>query len=591
MAKKPTRLRFTEDDLADKAVRQAADRAEKAVGKAEKAVEKASKPKKKLRTEADVSKNRSAKLRFEKADIEPELDKPSRGKHIISRASSAAIASKAHQAVSEQEDDNVGVQAVHQSEEAVEAAAYTVDHAVYSKKLKAHDKAEKLIEKSDRANVDALYEKYKKDNPDASTNPISRWRQKQAIKKEYAAARAGKSTAGSTAAASKNAGKAAKETKNVTQKLTEFVTSHSKAFIVVGIFLLLFMVIASMFSSCTAMFQGGAQMVLGTSYTATDEDIIGADDDYSDLEAALRRKLNNIERTHSGYDEYRYELDEINHNPYELASYLTVMFEDYTREEVQRTLERLFELQYELTLEEEVEIRTRTETRTETETGTRWVWDDELEKYVEEEYEYEVEVEYEVEYEYYILNVKLTNYGLNYAIANSGMTADEMERYRTLLQTQGNRPDLFEGNIYATIGEYTDYDIPGEALTDLKFARMIREAEKYLGYPYVWGGSSPSTSFDCSGFVSWVINNCGNGWSVGRLTASGLMNICDIIPRSSAEPGDLIFFQGTYDTSGASHVGIYVGNGMMIHCGNPISYASIETSYWQSHFYCFGRLP
>ena len=591
MAKKPTRLRFTEDDLADKAVRQAADRAEKAVGKAEKAVEKASKPKKKLRTEADVSKNRSAKLRFEKADIEPEPDKPSRGKHIISRASSAAIASKAHQAVSEHEDDNVGVQAVHQSEEAVEAAAYTIDHAVYSKKLKAHDKAEKLIEKSDRANVDALYEKYKKDNPDASTNPISRWRQKQAIKKEYAAARAGKSTAGSTAAASKNAGKAAKETKNVTQKLTEFVTSHSKAFIVVGIFLLLFMVIASMFSSCTAMFQGGAQMVLGTSYTATDEDIIGADDDYSDLEAALRRKLNNIERTHSGYDEYRYELDEINHNPYELASYLTVMFEDYTREEVQRTLERLFELQYELTLEEEVEIRTRTETRTETETGTRWVWDDELEEYVEEEYEYEVEVECEVEYEYYILNVKLTNYGLNYAIANSGMTADEMERYRTLLQTQGNRPDLFEGNIYATIGEYTDYDIPGEALTDVKFARMIREAEKYLGYPYVWGGSSPSTSFDCSGFVSWVINNCGNGWSVGRLTASGLMNICGIIPRSSAEPGDLIFFQGTYNTSGASHVGIYVGNGMMIHCGNPISYASIETSYWQSHFYCFGRLP
>lgn len=591
MAKKPTRLRFTEDDLADKAVRQAADRAEKAVGKAEKAVEKASKPRKKLRTEADVSQNRSAKLRFEKADIEPELDKPSRGKHIISRASSAAIASKAHQTVSEHEDDNVGVQAVHQSEEAVEAAAYTVDHAVYSKKLKAHDKAEKLIEKSDRANVDALYEKYKKDNPDASTNPISRWRQKQAIKKEYAAARAGKSTAGSTAAASKNAGKAAKETKNVTQKLTEFVTSHSKAFIVVGIFLLLFMVIASMFSSCTAMFQGGAQMVLGTSYTATDEDIIGADDDYSDLEAALRRKLNNIERTHSGYDEYRYELDEINHNPYELASYLTVMFEDYTREEVQRTLERLFELQYELTLEEEVEIRTRTETRIETETGTRWVWDDELEEYVEEEYEYEVEVEYEIEYEYYILNVKLTNYGLNYAIANSGMTADEMERYRTLLQTQGNRPDLFEGNIYATIGEYTDYDIPGEALTDVKFARMIREAEKYLGYPYVWGGSSPSTSFDCSGFVSWVINNCGNGWSVGRLTASGLMNICDIIPRSSAEPGDLIFFQGTYNTSGASHVGIYVGNGMMIHCGNPISYASIETSYWQSHFYCFGRLP
>lgn len=591
MAKKPTRLRFSEADLENEALRKAADRAEKAVGKAEKAVEKASKPKKKLRTEADVSTNRKAKLRFDKAENEPVLDTPSRGKHMITRASSAAFASRAHQAVSEHEDDNVGVQAVHQSEEAVEATAYTIDHAVYSKKLKAHDKAEKLIEKSDKANVDALYEKYKSDNPDASTNPVSRWRQKQAIKKEYAAAKAGKSTAGSAAAASKKTGAAAKETKKATEKVSEFVTKHSKLFLVVAVFGLLFMVISAMFSSCSTMLQGGAQVVLGTSYTASDEDIIGANGDYSALEATLRSKINNIERTHSGYDEYRYDLDEINHNPYELTSFLTVLFEDYTREEVQRTLQQLFELQYELTLTEEVEIRTRTETRTETETGTRWVWDEDLEEYVEEEYEYEVEVEYEVEYEYYILNVKLVNYGLNYAIANYGLTDEQMERYRTLLQTQGNRPDLFEGDIYATTGEYTDYDIPGEALTDVKFANMIREAEKYLGYPYVWGGSSPSTSFDCSGFVSWVINNCGNGWSVGRLTASGLMNICDIIPRSSAEPGDLIFFQGTYDTSGASHVGIYVGNGMMIHCGNPISYASIETSYWQSHFYCFGRLP
>ena len=489
--------------------------------------------------------------------------------------------------MSEHEEDNVGVQALHQSTAAVESAARTIDHAVYGKKLKAHDKAEKLIERSDRANVDALYEKHRRDHPDSSTNPISRWRQKQAIKREYAAVRAGKSATGSAAATANNAAKAAKEAGSVTAKLTEFVTQNSKLFIVVGIFLLLFLVVSSMFSSCTAMFQGGTQVILGTSYTATDEDITGADSDYSALEAALRSRINNIERTHSGYDEYRYDLDEINHNPYELASYLTVLFEDYTRDEVQRTLQRLFEKQYTLTLTEEVEIRTRTETQTET--GTRQVWDSELGEYVEEEYEYEVEVE--VEYEYYILNVKLTNHGLNYAIGNSGLTEEQIERYRLLLQTQGNRPDLFEGNIYATAGEYTDYDIPGEALTDVKFARMIREAEKYLGYPYVWGGSSPSTSFDCSGFVSWVINNCGNGWSVGRLTASGLMNICDIIPRSAAEPGDLIFFQGTYDTTGASHVGIYVGNGMMIHCGNPISYASIETNYWQSHFYCFGRLP
>ena len=587
MAKKPTRLRFTEDDLADSHVKKAAVRADKAADKAEKAVDKLSSKKKttKLRLEKDAAGSRKAKLRFEKADI-TEIERPSVAKHMASRGAAISVTSRAHQAVSEYEDDNVGVQSAQEMTKAVESTAYTVDHAVYSHKLKAHAKADKLVEKSDKANVDALYEKFKKDNPDAGSNPFSRWQQKKAIKKEYAAAKAGKNTASTTASASKGAGKAtgkaAQGAKNITEKVTEFCTTHSKAILLVLAGGLLFMIICSMFSSCTAMFQGGAQVVLGTSFTANDEDIIGADNDYKALEAALRNKINNIERTHSGYDEYRYDLDEINHNPYELAAYLTVQFEDYTRSEVQSTLQRLFDQQYELTLTEEVEIRTRTETRTGTTTWT----DPETGEVYEEEYEYEVEVEYE----YYILNVKLENIGLNRVIGSSGMSEDEMERYAVLLQTNGNRPDIFGDDIYAVTGEYTDYDIPGEALTDTRFARMIREAEKYLGYPYVWGGSSPSTSFDCSGFVSWVINNCGNGWNVGRLTANGLMGVCDIIPRSSAKPGDLIFFQGTYDTSGASHVGIYVGNGMMIHCGNPISYASIESSYWQSHFYCFGRI-
>ena len=587
MAKKPTRLRFTEDDLADSHVKKAANRADKAADKAEKAVDKLDSKRKttKLGLEKDAAGSRKAKLRFEKADI-TEIERPSVAKHMASRGAAASVTSRAHQAVSEYEDDNVGVQSAQEMTKAVESTAYTVDHAVYSHKLKAHAKADKLVEKSDKANVDALYEKVKKDNPDAGSNPFSRWQQKKAIKKEYAAAKAGKNTASTTASASKDAGKAtgkaAQGAKNITEKVTEFATTHSKAILLVLAGGLLFMIICSMFSSCTAMFQGGAQVVLGTSFTANDEDIIGADNDYKALEAALRNKINNIERTHSGYDEYRYDLDEINHNPYELAAYLTVQFEDYTRSEVQSTLQRLFDQQYELTLTEEVEIRTRTETRTGTTTWT----DPETGETYEEEYEYEVEIEYE----YYILNVKLENKGLNLVIGSSGMSEDEMERYAVLLQTNGNRPDIFGDDIYAVTGEYTDYDIPGEALTDTRFANMIREAEKYLGYPYVWGGSSPSTSFDCSGFVSWVINNCGNGWSVGRLTANGLMGVCDIIPRSSAKPGDLIFFQGTYDTSGASHVGIYVGDGMMIHCGNPISYASIESSYWQSHFYCFGRI-
>ena len=583
MAKRPTRLRFTEDDLSSDAVKKAAGKAEKAAAKAEKAVDKIT-PKKhrKLRQEADVSASRTAKLRFGKAKADDIPPKPSGIKRTATHAPVDTLSANVHKSISRYEDDNVGVQTAHQTELGAETAYHVADHAVYSHKLKAYDKAEKLVSKSDKANVNALFEKFKKDNPNASSNPLSRWRQKHNIKKEYAAARAGK---GGKATA-KGAEKTAKGAKSLTQKITDFCVSHKTALLWVLAIGLLFMVISGMFSSCSTMFQGGTQVVLGTSFTAEDEDILGTDEDYTALENDLRSQVDNIESTHPGYDEYRYALDEIGHNPYELASYLTVVFEDYTREEVQATLQQLFEQQYELILEEEVEIRTRTETRTGTrthtapETGETW----------EEEYEYEVEVEYE----YYILNVTLRNYGLGNVIRSSGLSADQLERYEVLLETLGNRSYLFGEDVSSAPGgggEYTDYDIPGEALTDTAFANMIREAEKYLGYPYVWGGSSPSTSFDCSGFVSWVINNCGNGWSVGRQTANGLKNLCDIIPPSEAKPGDLIFFQGTYNTSGASHVGIYVGNGMMIHCGDPISYASIQTNYWQQHFYCFGRIP
>ena len=387
---------------------------------------------------------------------------------------------------------------------------------------------------------------------------------------------AGAKSAGGTAGGTK---KAARGAGTILERLKELAVRHSHALWLVLIFAFLLMMISGMFSSCSAMLEGGTVSVLGTSFTAEDEDIIGANDDYRALEEELQRQLDRIETDHPGYDEYRYQLDEINHNPYELTAYLTVSFEDYTRAEVQLALQELFQRQYKLTLREEVEVRTRTETRTHTST------DPETGETTEEEYEVEVE------YNYYILHVTLTNHSLGSAIEAGGLSADQQERYEILLQTKGNRPYLFGDDIYAnSSGEYLDYDIPGEALTDEKFANMIREAEKYLGMPYVWGGSSPATSFDCSGFVCWVINNCGNGWNVGRTTANGLMSSCDIIRASEAQPGDLIFFQRTYDTAGASHVGIYVGNGMMIHCGNPISYASIETNYWQSHFYCYGRI-
>lgn len=585
MKKRTTRLHFSEKDLENAAVSRAAKKAERAADRADAA--KARLPTKgKLRDEKEKTAFYGEQLRFRKKDFSDageEIASPGRqASRSVLHVATGMLSARVHREITDHEDDNAGVQAAHQSEELAEGAGRVIDHASYSRKLKNYRKAVRLEKKADKANVEALFQKSMADNPQAASNPLSRWKQRQEIKKQYAAAK----SARSAAAGAKSAGGTAKGTKKaargagtILERLKEFAVRHSHALWLVLIFAFLLMMISGMFSSCSAMLEGGTVSVLGTSFTAEDEDIIGANDDYRALEEELQRQIDRIETDHPGYDEYRYQLDEINHNPYQLTAYLTVSFEDYTRAEVQSALQELFQRQYTLTLREEVEVRTRTETRTHTST------DSETGETTEEEYEVEVE------YNYYILHVTLTNHSLGSAIEEGGLTADQQERYEILLQTKGNRPYLFGDDIYAnSSGEYLDYDIPGEALTDEKFANMIREAEKYLGMPYVWGGSSPSTGFDCSGFVCWVINNSGNGWNVGRTTANGLMDCCDIIPLSEAEPGDLIFFQGTYDTAGASHVGIYVGDGMMIHTGNPTSYASIETSYWQSHYYCCGRI-
>lgn len=585
MKKKTTRLYFSEKDLENAAVSCAAKQAERAADRADAA--KTRLPTKgKLRDEKEKTAFYGEQLRFGKkdfSDVGEEIASSSRpASRSILHAATGMISARTHREIADHEDDNTGVQAVHQSEKLAEGAGRVIDHANYSRKLKNYRKAVRLEKKADKANVEALFQKSIVDNPETASNPLSRWKQRQEIKKQYAAAK----SARSAAAGAKSAGGTAKGTKKtasgagtILEKLKGVATRHSHALWLVLIFAFLLMMISGMFSSCSAILEGGSVSVLGTSFTAEDEDIIGANDDYRTLEEELQRQLDRIEIDHPGYDEYRYQLDEINHNPYELTAYLTVSFEDFTRAEVQSALQELFQRQYTLTLREEVEVRTRIETHTHTST------DPETGETTEEEYEVEVE------YNYYILYVTLINHSLGSAIEEGELTADQKERYEILLQTKGNRPYLFGDDIYAnSSGEYLDYDIPGEALTDEKFANMIREAEKYLGMPYVWGGSSPSTGFDCSGFVCWVINNSGNGWNVGRTTANGLMNCCDIIPLSEAEPGDLIFFQGTYDTAGASHVGIYVGDGMMIHTGNPTSYASIETSYWQSHYYCCGRI-
>ena len=539
-----------------------------------------------IRHEADLAKMRSKKLKSEQ-EVKAKKNEAASGKKggkpkKPGNLAADAISAKAHQSVrNADQDNNSGVEAAHFSEGSAEGAARAGSRFQYGRKLRQYKKLERLEKKGNKDAVDSIFAERMKSDPQAGSNLFSRWRQKQAIKKEYAAAKAGAAAAENTASGT---AKAAQGTVSITEKAFQFVQSHSHIIIGIAAVGLLVLVIAGSVSSCSVLINGGGNVVLGTSYTAEDEDLKGVETDYTKLEDKLRKQIDRIETDHPGYDEYRYNLAEIGHNPYELASLLTVEFENYTRSQVQARLQSIFEAQYELKLEEKVEIRTRKETRVGYRynpiTGTGHT------------YTYQVTVQYE----YKILNVTLLNRGVDYVARNSGLTDDQLQRYEVTLECRGNRDDLFAGIAFATpdgagsSGEYQDYDIPGEALTDEKFRKMITEAEKYLGYPYVWGGSSPSTSFDCSGFVSWVINHCGNGWNVGRQTANGLMGKCDIIPKSEAKPGDLIFFQKTYNTSGASHVGIYVGNGMMIHCGNPISYASIETNYWRQHYYCMGRI-
>ena len=539
-----------------------------------------------IRHEADLAKMRSKKLKSEQ-EVKAKKNAAASGKKSgkpkkPGNLAADALSAKAHQSVrNADQDNNSGVEAAHFTEGSAEGAARAGSRFQYGRKLRQYKKLERLEKKANKDAVDSIFAERMKSDPQAGSNLFSRWRQKQAIKKEYAAAKAGADAAENTASGT---AKAAQGTVSITEKAFQFVQSHSHIIIGIAAVGLLVLVIAGSVSSCSVLINGGGNVVLGTSYTAEDEDLKGVETDYTKLEDKLRKQIDRIETDHPGYDEYRYNLAEIGHNPYELASLLTVEFENYTRSQVQARLQSIFEAQYELKLEEKVEIRTRKETRVGYRynpiTGTGHT------------YTYQVTVQYE----YKILNVTLLNRGVDYVARNSGLTDDQLQRYEVTLECRGNRDDLFAGIAFATpdgagsSGEYQDYDIPGEALTDEKFRKMITEAEKYLGYPYVWGGSSPSTSFDCSGFVSWVINHCGNGWNVGRQTANGLMGKCDIIPKSEAKPGDLIFFQKTYNTSGASHVGIYVGNGMMIHCGSPISYASIETSYWRQHYYCMGRI-
>ena len=551
-----SRLQFKEEERTDPELAKYVKKSEKAADRLEAAREKIPKQKRiKAARKFDEETGRAkTRLYFEKTD------KPPNGKlhHNPADRPVREIKNYVHGKVGEVEKDNSGVEGAHKSEKLAERAggyaSRKLKEGYRSHKLKPYREAAKAEAASQKADTNYLYHKTLKENPELASNPLSRFHQKQQIKRQYAkdlraAQKAGK-TAGKTAGAAKNARKAAGKAGEATKKTTDFIARHWKGILTVGVFLLLIVMIFTGLSSCAAIIQGGVSSVLGTSYTAEDEAIREVEADYKELERGLREEIADIETDYPDYDEYQYHLDEIGHDPFALASYLTAKLYDYTREEAQAEIQALFEKQYTLTLREEIQTRYRTETTTDPETG-------------------ETTTE-EIPYDYYILHVTLTNKNIE-TLAGELLTPEQKEMFDVYMETKGNKPDVF-GDDYATgtpgSGEYTDYEIPPEALSDERFAAMIAEAEKYLGYPYVWGGSSPSTSFDCSGFVCWVINHSGVG-SVGRTTAQGIFNYTTPIAPSEAKPGDIIFFTGTYDSGSAvSHVGIYAGNGMMIHCGN-----------------------
>ena len=568
--KREPRLQFSDADFAEPKLEKPIKRVKKAAAKADKAQTKIPKKTvvKKARSFDPATGKVKTQLRFEEVD---KKKPPSKLTHAVRDAPANLVLSQVHREVAQSEDDNVGVEAAHKVEQAVESGGRLVQSAHRAHQLKPYRAAIRAEKKLERANLDALQKKAEIDSP--TSNPVSKWQQKQAIKKQYAAAKHNQA-AQTTAKAAENTAKAAKKAAEKAEKAGKYVWEHRRGFAIAAAILLMLAFLLNGLSSCSVMMDGVGSGIAASTYPSQDADMLGAEAQYCAMEAELQRYLDTYESTHD-YDEYHFDLDTIEHDPYVLISMITALHQgEWTLDEVQGTLQMLFVRQYILTEDVVVETRYRTETDTWTDADGNTHTDT-----------------YQVPYDYYICTVTLENFNLSHVPVYI-MSEEQLGMYATYMATLGNRPDLFPGSGYIgkyVEGSYTDYDIPPEALDDEVFAAIIKEAEKYLGYPYVWGGSSPSTSFDCSGFVSWVINH--SGWDVGRLGAQGLCNICTPVSSANVKPGDLVFFTGTYDTPGVSHVGIYVGNNMMIHCGDPISYANLNSSYWQSHFYRYGRLP
>ena len=587
-----SRLQFTDEERADPALRKYIDRFDRAADKLDAA--KAKIPTKTVKVKERVFDEATGKgktsIRFE------ELEKKPNGKlrHNPLGRPAQEISLAAHNKVHEVEQENVGVEAGHKTEELAEQgvlhAGSRVRQALHHHETKPWRDTAKAEQEAAKANADFLYQKAVRDDPSlAASNPVSRYLQKKRIQRQYIKqARQAEKTAQTAAATARSA---ATRTKEAAKKAIFYAKNHSKGtFVVLGLGAIIVMLLGGV-SSCTMMAGSGVSSVLSSSYLSEDSDIMSAEAAYCAMEADLQEYLDTYESTHA-YDEYHYDLDTIEHDPYVLISILSALHDGiFTASEVQSDLEMLFEKQYILTETVETETRYRTETeiierpKRDPITG-EFVLDEDGWQVMEE-----IEQETEVPYTYYICTVTLENYDLSH-IPVEIMGEDTLSMYATYMGTLGNREDLFPGSSY--VSKYTTppttYEIPPSALEDATFAALITEAEKYIGYPYVWGGSSPNTSFDCSGFVCWSMT-ASDVWNVGRTSAQGLYNACTPVSASNAQPGDLIFFVGTYDTPGISHVGIYAGGGKMLHCGDPIRYVDINTTYWQSHFYAFARPP
>ena len=555
MAKRSPRLIFTEEERALPELERVVRKADRAAVKLEKAEAKI--PKKTVKVKKRVVDSESGKvttrLFFEEAD---KKRPPSKLAHAARKAPLDTVRSAVHRKLREEGDDNPGTEAANTLTETAERTWRIAESAHRSHAEKPYRKADKAEAAADKANLKALNKQYEQEYGRAS-NPYSRWQQKQAIKKEYAAAKAGNG-AGNTVKASETTAKAAKRAAEGSKKAGSFFVRHKKGFLIAGGVAAAILLLMTCISSCSTLFQGGISGIAASTYPLEDVDMLAAEAAYCAMEDELREYLNSYESTHD-YDEYHFDLDEIEHDPYVLISILSALHEgEFTLDEVQGTLQMLFEKQYILTEEVIVETRYRTETDT-------WT-DADGNTHTET---------YRVPYDYYICNVKLENFNLSHVPVYI-MSQEQLSMYATYMSVLGNREDLFGDSPY--VDKYitnppADYDVNPEYLNDEKFAALITEAEKYLGYPYVWGGSNPDTSFDCSGFVSYVLTNSGLV-NTGRLGAQGLYNVCTPVSKANAQPGDLIFFVGTYDTPGVSHVGIYVGDGVMIHCGDPIQYTS-----------------